>query len=562
MLITLPNTFRDAIAAIGIKVHVDPDMELSKRDFDVNLRDLDETKINKIYKLTLEHMDGQYKDATRPIRSSINSYKAMRTDEQGKGATFRELANAIRTYIVKDATEGWLYQLSGEPRPALVTEVEYHPATKNRDGSVNPAYITIDLQRNDRGKLKRETINIAKYNEGKSAGEVLIGLGWQKETPELFELYTEQLERYEEIRPMYGKQLKMTQTVMWREKTQRRYSYYDDDRSDMQQDLAKLGGGRLVHDDKIPEGVFQASTRAKFDDPDNPSIDPLLMAEIKKVLPADTRAFSRSPYTLMTRVFHLGAHQNFDLHVMQVEIYKYDKEMRNKLVLSDMYSSALDVLTDDMTLVQEDIVEGKTGGNIILLAGMPGLGKTLTAEVYAEFREVPLYKIHSGQLGTSPESIEKKLMEVYKRASDWGCPFLIDEFDVFGRARGDNLIQNAVVAVFLRTLEYQNNTGFLTTNRSKDMDDAILSRCSAIIDFNPPEPEELKRIWQVQRAQILPSVKDETIDQLMEFFTLKGKKMSGRDVKNTLQLADRWVKSKNVEPDLELLKTCAAFRGI
>mgnify|MGYP002655347674 CR=1 FL=1 len=45
---------------------------------------------------------------------------------------------------------------------------------------------------------------------------------------------------------------------------------------------------------------------------------------------------------------------------------------------------------------------------MILCKGIPGVGKTLTAEVYAELIERPLYAVHSGSLGTDAATIEKK----------------------------------------------------------------------------------------------------------------------------------------------------------
>ena len=38
-----------------------------------------------------------------------------------------------------------------------------------------------------------------------------------------------------------------------------------------------------------------------------------------------------------------------------------------------------------------DLIQGKRGGLVILACGKPGVGKTLTAEVYPETTERPLY---------------------------------------------------------------------------------------------------------------------------------------------------------------------------
>lgn len=560
MELTLPRTMIEDLKQAGVRVKSKKDSELGSSSFTLDLDQREDMEINKIYDVLKKP---EWKEDCRPLRSQINAYRKMRTDKKGKGQTFRELADALRDYLVEDAIEGWIFRMTPEPKAYLVTGIEFHPAEKTRDGVI-PAYIILTYQQNDKGSLKTSRLTFDTYMEGQTAGQVLSSKGFQKETEELLELYQEQLERYKTLRPLYGKQLKLNKTRTWSKNERNRRNMWGREHSstEVKHDLSKVGGGRLVHNDRISEGVFSSGTRSRYDDPDNPRIDSMLMAKIKATLSEGTEAFSRSPFTLETKVFHLGVHEEFSLHAAHLDIYEYDTEMREKLVLPEMYGEVLDVLTDDMALIQEDIVEGKTGGNVVLCAGPPGVGKTLTAEVYSEFREVPLYKVHSGQLGTTPESIESKLMEVYQRAESWGCPVLLDEFDVFGKARGDNLVQNAVVAVFLRTLEYQNNTIFLTTNRSDTMDDAILSRCSAIINYDYPAPLELEQIWKVQKKQLLPELEDSVIEELMEFFIENDKKMSGRNVKATLQLASRWVKAKDRPLDVSLLKTAASFRGI
>lgn len=100
-----------------------------------------------------------------------------------------------------------------------------------------------------------------------------------------------------------------------------------------------------------------------------------------------------------------------------------------------------------------------------MCVGSPGLGKTLTAEVYAEVIERPLYSIHAGALGTNADDIEKNLRTILTRAKRWNCVLLLDEADVFVMQRGASLTQNAIVAEFLRTLEYFDGLMFMTSNR-------------------------------------------------------------------------------------------------
>ena len=55
-----------------------------------------------------------------------------------------------------------------------------------------------------------------------------------------------------------------------------------------------------------------------------------------------------------------------------------------------------------------DLIRGKHGGVVILASGNPGVGKTLTAEVYAEMSTRPLYVLEFGEMGTTVEQIESE----------------------------------------------------------------------------------------------------------------------------------------------------------
>jgi SpoVK/Ycf46/Vps4 family AAA+-type ATPase len=238
--------------------------------------------------------------------------------------------------------------------------------------------------------------------------------------------------------------------------------------------------------------------------------------------------------------------------------YEYDKSLRDKLVLPDHHRDLLDVLTSDINDYVDDIIEGKSAGNIIMCKGHWGVGKTLTAEVYAELIERPLLAVHSGQLGTSASSIEKTLKNVFSQAKRWNAVLLLDEADVFVSKRGGNVEHNAIVAEFLRSMEYFDGLMFMTTNRPDDIDEAILSRCAAIIDYTLPDKAHLTKIWKVMNEQFKSKLSDEMIDKLVA----KYPDISPRDVKHLLRLAIR-VSVKMEEPlDMEMFRRCAMFRAL
>eukprot|EP01094_Clydonella_sp_ATCC50884_P016009 TRINITY_DN266_c0_g1_i1.p1 TRINITY_DN266_c0_g1~~TRINITY_DN266_c0_g1_i1.p1 ORF type:complete len:836 (+),score=353.79 TRINITY_DN266_c0_g1_i1:250-2757(+) len=143
-----------------------------------------------------------------------------------------------------------------------------------------------------------------------------------------------------------------------------------------------------------------------------------------------------------------------------------------------------------------DIIAGKGGGCIFLLHGTPGVGKTLTAEAVSEHLQIPLYVVSVGELGTTPQSLETSLQKILELAQAWGCSLLLDEADVFleKRNRAD-IVRNAMVGVFLRTLEYYQGVLFLTTNRLECLDDAFSSRISVALHYNELDRSARAKVW-------------------------------------------------------------------
>ena len=85
----------------------------------------------------------------------------------------------------------------------------------------------------------------------------------------------------------------------------------------------------------------------------------------------------------------------------------------------------------------DDFIPGKGQGIIMLLAGPPGVGKTLTAESVAEEMRAPLYSVGAADLGSEfassgdgvgtkrgagrPSELENKLQEVLDLCSKWNA---------------------------------------------------------------------------------------------------------------------------------------------
>ncbi|KAF4420757.1 ATP-dependent zinc metalloprotease FtsH [Colletotrichum fructicola] len=152
----------------------------------------------------------------------------------------------------------------------------------------------------------------------------------------------------------------------------------------------------------------------------------------------------------------------------------------------------------------QDIIRGKGSGLFILLHGVPGVGKTATAEAVAQANSKPLFTIACGDLGLDPENVEERLMDIFRLAHIWDCVLLLDEADIFLARRDNfNLQRNALVSVFLRVLEYYSGILFLTTNRVGLLDEAFKSRIHISLYYEPLSRDQTVDIFRfnIQRLR-------------------------------------------------------------
>ncbi len=233
-------------------------------------------------------------------------------------------------------------------------------------------------------------------------------------------------------------------------------------------------------------------------------------------------------------VFNLETHKHMWIEPHLMRAYSYDTRLVDRLILPETHKDLIRLLTANADVLQADFVRGKSAGTIILAAGEPGTGKTFTAEAFAEGKHGILYRVQSDQLGISAEGIEKNLKAIFGRADRWKAILLIDECDIFVRERGIDIGQNAIVGTLLRTLEYFNGVIFMTTNIATVIDDAIASRCSAVVTYNYPTFEHAQLIFR-QFAGLFELTCSELT--MTEFLT--NRQISGRTIKNLLRLIAR-----------------------
>lgn len=473
-----------------------------------------------------------------------------------------ELLAEIVHWLVTDGIRGWLFTtaVTNRPLPYTPTRIDYTPPAEDAAGK-----IFIELKANVKGAITTQVLRIAGPDiTGKTVAQIFAMKGYLKETQNLIAEYDATIEKYFDWRAQYGAQFSAKGTGFYSEDPNSTHRDTDWSRKDVVVLSTSGSPARLVNDEGILTSrqltldatgdiVGQYLRKAKKSDR---YLSEEEVEEAQKKIPKGL--FTQLPIHAYILMFHLELHHYLWVHVEDMEPYEYQPQLKEKLVLPQEQTDLIDILTAEMDVLMDDIVAGKSGGTTVLCAGPAGVGKTLTAEVYSEAIKRPLYRVHSGQLGLNVAAMEQTLKDVLTRAQRWGAVMLIDEADVYIKRRDDNIATNAVVGVFLRVLEYFNGLLFMTTNRVDDIDEAIVSRCIAMIKFNPPTAEARRRIWDVMTDQFQLPVDTKLKDDLVYMFPTA----TGRDIKGLTKLTAKFCNQKSLPPTGEVFIRCSIFRGL
>lgn len=429
-----------------------------------------------------------------------------------------------RLYKPLEGVEGhaWAY---------YVANIEYHPEVKHRD-SYQPAYVEMKMYYEEFKKRQMRSVNFETGDAlHKSPSEALALKGLFIEDGRLRSNYLKAKKRWWEIEAKLGHQVLVTGFAEEMSNGGYRWSGREDRALTMEPDGVPTKAVVDVvseNDDRRSDasyyGAYFWQEEARqladefFDEDIEEYINPPDVPEI--------------PIHLNIPIFDLRRHLRLKAHVSQLTDYKYNTKLADSLIIDDLTKGLVSVLVDHTRAEFEDLIAGKGGGVAVLLTGPPGVGKTLTAEVFAEAAQRPLYTVQAAQLGITAKDLETQLMQVLSRGSRWNAVVLIDEADVYIRKRERDLNQNAIVGAFLRVLEYQTSVLFMTTNLGDVVDDAIASRCVARVDYPMPDREAQRRIWTMLSDLNKVGLTAEHIEALLDAYSV-----SGRDIKQLLKLA-------------------------
>jgi hypothetical protein len=460
----------------------------------------------------------------------LSSKNAMQNAETIIIKDLQKVPALVKGFANKCLPNSLMYKYQdGQLVAYTLTKAEYKAADR-----ISPAYVDIEFQYIKHNEIRRSYITIYNdiYKQNKTIYDVFMQHEYFAETKALNDEYAELLKTYYDTKHKIGDVYIASNSADSIEDRYYSRKYY------FKQDV----------DNKV---VVDFNGYNELND----SKEKTLKSSIVKSEFADggTVALTEHPYGY---VFHLEEHKWLDIHISNLAKYQFaGAELLNKLVLPNTHKQIISLLMHTSKHNLHDIIAGKTGGSFILSTGAPGTGKTLTAEIFSEVIERPLYKVQCSQLGIKVDDVESKLKSVLRNASRWGALLLIDEADVYIRARAQDIQQNAIVGVFLRTLEYYNGILFMTSNLVDCIDDAIMSRATAHISYTKPTRDEQIDIWQIISSQFNCSLSAKLINALVNEFP----NVVGRDIKSLLKLSIYYANAANTDLTLETFKDVSIF---
>ncbi|KAL3442972.1 hypothetical protein BJX65DRAFT_312274 [Aspergillus insuetus] len=291
----------------------------------------------------------------------------------------------------------------------------------------------------------------------------------------------------------------------------------------------------------------------------NNRLVPLIRAPIRPQQMTDDQKLLLSP---VLYGFNLSEKRWGGFAIERLQPVQWNDDIFNKLVLPNerkvfLLSLVRSRRTSSAKTEFDDFVQNKGKGLVGLLAGPPGVGKTLTAEAIAEVAHRPLYMISSGELGETSSSVERNLGFALKLAQSWQAVLLLDEADVFLSERDNvNLARNAITSIFLRNLEYYQGLLLLTTNRLSSLDSAFQSRIHFCYEYTDLDEDARSEIW----SEFTSKVENHSISRT-DISNLAKRTLNGRQIKNAMKISCTVATEQNTPLTLDRIHQALELGG-
>lgn len=258
--------------------------------------------------------------------------------------------------------------------------------------------------------------------------------------------------------------------------------------------LRQLIKAGLERDDE----AFRSASEAVIDE-ERSKQHHLLANDLEKILYGQSSHIARNTLRQLPASVPTDQERGFPL----LELRQPVRELTD-IILSD----DVRVIIDELLLQhhRSDLLRsyGLAPSERVLFFGPPGCGKTLAAEVIANELDRPLAIVRvdsviSSYLGETSANLRK----VFDFVNSMPMVVLFDEFDALAKERsdgGDHGELKRVVNSVLQMMDAYRGSSLLiaATNHQGLLDSAIWRRFEEVIQFSPPNSDQVKRLLQLK----------------------------------------------------------------
>ncbi|KAF4625134.1 hypothetical protein G7Y89_g13035 [Cudoniella acicularis] len=234
--------------------------------------------------------------------------------------------------------------------------------------------------------------------------------------------------------------------------------------------------------------------------------------------------------------------------VKEIEDIRFTKGILNKLVLQnnmkELLIRAIEPYMADKISGNSPRLAGYSShdASIILLEGVPGSGKTVTATYAADHIRRPMLSVSPGDLSAlsvNATEVTDKLKNFLQLAQQWNAALLFEDAHVILKSWLVTLIQG---------LDSHTGLVFMATDGSTVNDMAYMafkSRVQVTIGFFKLNTDEKEKLWRIVLEEF-SDIAGINADKIPYWSNcLKGLELNGREIKTSLKIAIQMAKTEN-----------------
>lgn len=182
----------------------------------------------------------------------------------------------------------------------------------------------------------------------------------------------------------------------------------------------------------------------------------------------------------------------------------YPKARLGDMVLDDALEKQLQRVIREQRHAERILAHGLSPRRKLLLVGLPGTGKTLTASVLAGELGIPLFQVRlDGLITKYMGETAAKLRQIFEATEQTRGVYCFDEFDAIGSQRvltNDVGEIRRVLNSFLQMIEQDQSHSLIVaaTNHAEILDHALFRRFDDVLHYELPTEKQIATLLRVR----------------------------------------------------------------